>query len=230
MEESVERVRFCRRCNAVVQWEALRCKTCGMHLGPPPGVGPAPRPAPLLESLEVATPGEDFRLPADPDHYVRVLQPWPSPDLTLVAADLSVDSGSEPGWEAALAEMVEGRERRIEIRDEGDPAAAHAQGPVAYQVIGHWIDSEGRRRSAYIGRLPTTTSTALRERLGSAKLHARVRILFARTEVRQAAMRVDLAAALPAEGRPAGLAVHEAGPQRHATRARRRWGVFGRRD
>ncbi len=184
MESGPERIRFCTACGRALQWQALRCKTCGAHLRPTgPRRGPV-LPAPLVAERPHGAVPVDYRLKGDPRALVRVHAPWPRPDMGYLAADVAPEGTDDEAVQRAIEALVAGVERRVVLVREED-------GGVRVQAV--WRAADGRFEQAPVGRLPAALARQMRARPAE-DLGARLRLLLAPTAARRGALRIDVGA------------------------------------
>lgn len=209
MSDDAERIRFCTECGRPLQWQALRCKSCGAKLRPTGPRQAAVLPAPLKAERPEHLGTGDYRLKGDPKELVRIRAAWPAADMGYLAADVGVVEADDDETQEALSAFVLGADRRVALlRVDGGVVRVHAV----------WRDAQGRFAQAAVGRLPDDVARLVRE-VPEEQVGARLRLLLAPTAEHFGTLRVDIGRS----GQTVQQVAADPAPLERAPRGRKRW-------
>ncbi len=150
--------------------------------------GGAGRPAPILADPANRQTGQDFRLPDDPPHVIRIHED----SLEYVACKLfdkiTVEEYSDPRITVAADLFVDGSKREIQLRR----YLKNSADPYATDVIGLWEDRSRVLHRKRIGWLPPRVAKEIAERHKGVQLTARVHTLYRPYESAGSLIRIEI--------------------------------------
>lgn len=134
----------------------------------------ADRPAPIIADPSNRQPHQDFRLPKDPPHVIRIHQDSPGYVADKLFDIVNVEVFSHPRITTVAESFIAGTHREIELkRDTNHPVDSYAT-----EVIGLWHDQNRVLHRDRIGWLPAEVAKEIADRHKEVQLTARVHTLY----------------------------------------------------